>query len=460
MTIKIISQSSGAAAAPAASSSLFRQPGQAQAGDLFASLLSGLGDTLLTDPQAALLGQDAALSPLARKLKAAKTEVGAEDAPQQALADLNAMLGAAALLPPLKQPVSADAAPAASQPQADELAASLAEQPIAADPTLMAALAANALPAQSTDALATNNEATEALAEQPLTPGAQAPLTALAGEHAVAANQPRALTGASHETKGAASDVGKNASAATANALSQAPSAAQEQIQTAADALGARRATAAELAAASQKNPSGAADFTQALQEAAHQAAADAPAVVATDGRNVQIALPAAERGAPQHVVTIPTPVGQPQWSDDVGQQVVVMMNAKLETAQLQVNPPDLGPVEISLKIGDDGSAKLSFIAGVAETRQALEQGLPRLSSMLADNGIRLADAQVSSGQGQAFRDNAQQAQQGQQGGQGRQQGGDPSAAGGHAAAGAVELPAGSVAVNMPLPSSEVSIYA
>ena len=459
MTIKIISQSSGAAAAPAASSSLFRQPGQAQAGDLFASLLSGLGDTLLTDPQAALLGQDAALSPLARKLKAAKTEVGAEDAPQQALADLNAMLGAAALLPPLKQPVSADAAPAASQPQADELAASLAEQPIAADPTLMAALAANALPAQSTDALATNNEAAEALAEQPLTPGAQAPLAALAGEHAVAANQPRALTGASHETKGAASDVGKNASAAAANALSQAPSAAQEQIQTAADALGARRATAAELAAASQKNPSGAADFTQALQEAAHQAAADAPAVVATDGRNVQIALPAAERGAPQHVVTIPTPVGQPQWSDDVGQQVVVMMNAKLETAQLQVNPPDLGPVEISLKIGDDGSAKLSFIAGVAETRQALEQGLPRLSSMLADNGIRLADAQVSSGQGQAFRDNAQQAQQGQQGGQGRQQGGDPSA-GGHAAAGAVELPAGSVAVNMPLPSSEVSIYA
>lgn len=459
MTIKIISQSSGAAAAPAASSSLFRQPGQAQAGDLFASLLSGLGDTLLTDPQAALLGQDAVLSPLARKLKAAKTEVGAEDAPQQALADLNAMLGAAALLPPLKQPVSADAAPAASQPQADELAASLAEQPIAADPTLMAALAANALPAQSTDALATNNEAAEALAEQPLTPAAQAPLAALAGEHAVAANQPRALTGASHETKGAASDVGKNASAAAANALSQAPSAAQEQIQTAADALGARRATAAELAATSQKNPSGAADFTQALQEAAHQAAADAPAVVATDGRNVQIALPAAERGAPQHVVTIPTPVGQPQWSDDVGQQVVVMMNAKLETAQLQVNPPDLGPVEISLKIGDDGSAKLSFIAGVAETRQALEQGLPRLSSMLADNGIRLADAQVSSGQGQAFRDNAQQAQQGQQGGQGRQQGGDPSA-GGHAAAGAVELPAGSVAVNMPLPSSEVSIYA
>lgn len=120
-----------------------------------------------------------------------------------------------------------------------------------------------------------------------------------------------------------------------------------------------------------------------------------------------------------------------------------------------------MGPVEISLKMGNDGSAQLSFVSGVAETRQALEQGLPRLSAMLADNGIRLADAQVSSGQGQNSRDASQFAQQGQagqgQGQQGGQASGRPATAQELMAAG---LPADTVAVNMPIPSSDVSIYA
>ena len=75
MTIKIISN------APTAtpSTSLFKQPGSANAGaiDLFSSLLGGqLGelDTLLGDTlnKSTLQSEDAALSPLARKLKALK----------------------------------------------------------------------------------------------------------------------------------------------------------------------------------------------------------------------------------------------------------------------------------------------------------------------------------------------------------------------------------------------------
>ncbi len=214
------------------------------------------------------------------------------------------------------------------------------------------------------------------------------------------------------------------------------------------------------VAATGQKTRPEAADFTQTLREAAAQAAADTPAPVAADGRQIQVAVPSAQRGAPQHVVSIPTPVGQPQWTDDVGQQVVMMMNAKLETAQLQVTPPDMGPVEISLKIGSDGAAQVSFVAGVAETRQALEQGMPRLSAMLADNGIRLADAQVSSGQGQAFRDNTQFAQQGQQGGgqsgHGQQSGHVP---GSQDQAVLMNLPDSAI-TSQSVSNNEVSIYA
>lgn len=404
MTIKVTSQSTAANAA----TSLFRQPGaQGDSTDLFASLLAGLGDTLLTDPKTGLLGDDAALSPLARKLKAAK----AGDQPQQSQSDLNAMLGAAALLPQVQQ--------------------ALAQQ-------------------LNTQKTVTGQEGESRAGTG--SPGVDPALLAAIATHGRLNPQAGAEQGNTSDGKPQA----QPGMQALANALGQKqgegkPAEVQASNQTAAPA---------EVAATGQKTRPEAADFTQTLREAAAQAAADTPAPVAADGRQIQVAVPSAQRGAPQHVVSIPTPVGQPQWTDDVGQQVVVMMNAKLETAQLQVTPPDMGPVEISLKIGSDGAAQVSFVAGVAETRQALEQGMPRLSAMLADNGIRLADAQVSSGQGQAFRDNTQFAQQGQQGGgqsgHGQQSGHVP---GSQDQAVLMNLPDSAI-TSQSVSNNEVSIYA
>ncbi|PXX77632.1 flagellar hook-length control protein FliK [Rivihabitans pingtungensis] len=404
MTIKVTSQSTAANAA----TSLFRQPGaQGDTSDLFASLLAGLGDTLLTDPKTGLLGDDAALSPLARKLKAAK----AGDQPQQSQSDLNAMLGAAALLPQVQQ--------------------ALAQQ-------------------LNTQKTVTGQEGESRAGTG--TPGVDPALLAAIATHGRLNAQAGAEQGNTSDGKPQA----QPGMQALANALGQ----KQGEGKSAEVQASSQTAAPAEVAATGQKTRPEAADFTQTLREAAAQAAADTPAPVAADGRQIQVAVPSAQRGAPQHVVSIPTPVGQPQWTDDVGQQVVVMMNAKLETAQLQVTPPDMGPVEISLKIGSDGAAQVSFVAGVAETRQALEQGMPRLSAMLADNGIRLADAQVSSGQGQAFRDNTQFAQQGQQGGgqsgHGQQSGHVP---GSQDQAVLMNLPDSAI-TSQSVSNNEVSIYA
>ncbi|WP_277061280.1 flagellar hook-length control protein FliK [Rivihabitans pingtungensis] len=391
-----------------AATSLFRQPGaQGDTSDLFASLLAGLGDTLLTDPKTGLLGDDAALSPLARKLKAAK----AGDQPQQSQSDLNAMLGAAALLPQVQQALAQQLNTQKTVTgQEGESRAGTGTPGV--DPALLAAIATHG----RLNAQAGTEQGNTSDGKPQAQPGMQALANAL----------------------GQKQGEGK-------------PAEVQASNQTAAPA---------EVAATGQKTRPEAADFTQTLREAAAQAAADTPAPVAADGRQIQVAVPSAQRGAPQHVVSIPTPVGQPQWTDDVGQQVVVMMNAKLETAQLQVTPPDMGPVEISLKIGSDGAAQVSFVAGVAETRQALEQGMPRLSAMLADNGIRLADAQVSSGQGQAFRDNTQFAQQGQQGGgqsgHGQQSGHVP---GSQDQAVLMNLPDSAI-TSQSVSNNEVSIYA
>ncbi len=451
MTIKIISN------APTAtpSTSLFKQPGSANAGaiDLFSSLLGGqLGelDTLLGDTlnKSTLQSEDAALSPLARKLKALKNtpEITQEATTPTPTPDTNlaAMLSAAALLPlPARIPAPARDPDAVTEG--------------AAQPEL--GVSTDLLVSADTEQAATSQTITSpALAQVPVTTTVAAPSSEASDTESAATNTRSAATNTS------AAWVDPKLATAPAPATSQQPpaltSAEQKPRVELAVATELPSKTAAELAANGQKSRQDAADFTQALKETVAEATTST-APLASDGRQIQVAVPSAQRGAPAHVITIPTPVGQPQWADDVGQQVVVMMNSRLETAQLQVTPPDMGPVEISLKMGNDGSAQLSFVSGVAETRQALEQGLPRLSAMLADNGIRLADAQVSSGQGQNSRDASQFAQQGQAGqGQGQpggQANGRPATAQELIAAG---LPADTVAVNMPIPSSDVSIYA
>ncbi len=449
MTIKIISN------APTAtpSTSLFKQPGSANAGaiDLFSSLLGGqLGelDSLLGDTlnKSTLQSEDAALSPLARKLKALKNtpEITQEATPPTPDTNLAAMLSAAALLP-LPARISAPA----RDPDAVTEGSTQPELGVSTD-LLVSADAEQAATSQTITS--------PALAQVPGTTTVAAPSSEASDTESAATNTRSAATNTS------AAWVDPKLATAPAPATSQQPpaltSAEQKPRVELAVATELPSKTAAELAANGQKSRQDAADFTQALKETVAEATTST-APLASDGRQIQVAVPSAQRGAPAHVITIPTPVGQPQWADDVGQQVVVMMNSRLETAQLQVTPPDMGPVEISLKMGNDGSAQLSFVSGVAETRQALEQGLPRLSAMLADNGIRLADAQVSSGQGQNSRDASQFAQQGQAGqGQGQpggQANGRPATAQELIAAG---LPADTVAVNMPIPSSDVSIYA
>ena len=215
----------------------------------------------------------------------------------------------------------------------------------------------------------------------------------------------------------------------------------------------------AALGAAQKKLPS-AADFATQLAAADKANITEAPTVVAANGNSLQVAVPnlgAKADAAPVHIINVATPVLHPRWVEDVGQHVNVMMNTKLESAQLQVNPPNMGPVDITLKMGPDG-AQLSFVAAVPETRQALEDGLARLSTMLADNGIQLSEANVSSGQPQSGQ-NAQ-AQANDQ--LARQQNGSGGRQGQGSGSGDVEVDAeilGEVATrSMPLPDGTLSI--
>jgi len=95
--------------------------------------------------------------------------------------------------------------------------------------------------------------------------------------------------------------------------------------------------------------------------------------------------------------VTLPlsTPIREQSWSGDFAQKIVWLATNDKQTAQITLNPPHMGPIEISLNL-DKGNASASFVSANAEVRDAIETALPRLREMFASAGIELGQANVS----------------------------------------------------------------
>lgn len=94
--------------------------------------------------------------------------------------------------------------------------------------------------------------------------------------------------------------------------------------------------------------------------------------------------------------LSLPTSVRDQNWSADFGQKVVWLATHDKQSAQLTLNPPQMGPIEIALNI-DKGNASVSFVSANAEVRDAIETALPRLREMFASAGIELGQTNVSS---------------------------------------------------------------
>lgn len=102
---------------------------------------------------------------------------------------------------------------------------------------------------------------------------------------------------------------------------------------------------------------------------------------------------------APVLAAPLPTPhVGAEDFEARFGAQLEWMADQKIGHARIRVTPHDLGPVEVRLHMDGD-RIRAEFVSAQAETRQALEQGLPRLRDLLGESGFQLAHAGVGSGQ-------------------------------------------------------------
>lgn len=101
----------------------------------------------------------------------------------------------------------------------------------------------------------------------------------------------------------------------------------------------------------------------------------------------------------------VDTPVRDPAFGQEFSQKIVWLAGQDKQSAQLTLNPPQLGPVEVSLKISGD-QATAVFSSPHAEVREAIEAALPRLREMMGSAGLELGQANVSS---QSFQQQQQQ---------------------------------------------------
>jgi flagellar hook-length control protein FliK len=91
----------------------------------------------------------------------------------------------------------------------------------------------------------------------------------------------------------------------------------------------------------------------------------------------------------------IPLPVNHPDWDQALGQRVVWLVKQDVQGAELRINPPQLGPVEMRIVMNND-QASVSFTSQHAAVREALEAAVPRLRDMFSDNGLSLVNVNVS----------------------------------------------------------------
>ncbi|APO93847.1 flagellar hook-length control protein FliK [Xanthomonas vesicatoria] len=90
-----------------------------------------------------------------------------------------------------------------------------------------------------------------------------------------------------------------------------------------------------------------------------------------------------------------PTPeMGSDTFDDAIGARLSWLADQKIGHAHIKVTPNEMGPVEVRLHLEGD-KVNASFTAANADTRQALEQSLPRLREMLGQNGFQLGQADV-----------------------------------------------------------------
>ncbi|MEO7072467.1 MAG: flagellar hook-length control protein FliK [Rhodanobacter sp.] len=140
---------------------------------------------------------------------------------------------------------------------------------------------------------------------------------------------------------------------------------------------------------------------------ALHEASGDAP-TGAVGAPTAQAGMPAAP------LVQVVAPVGTPAFAPELSQQITWFASQDIKHARIRLHPEELGMVDLKITV-HHGNVDVAFTAQHPGAVLALQQSLPQLDQMLAQQGLSLGHSEVS----QHGRDDASDRGRGNGGGDG-----------------------------------------
>lgn len=93
--------------------------------------------------------------------------------------------------------------------------------------------------------------------------------------------------------------------------------------------------------------------------------------------------------------LTVQTPVQQPGFGEDLGQRVMWMVKNDMQAADIKINPPHLGPIEVRVTINNDQTS-ITFNTPHALVKEALDLAMPRLRELFGDANSLVTNVNVS----------------------------------------------------------------
>ncbi len=97
--------------------------------------------------------------------------------------------------------------------------------------------------------------------------------------------------------------------------------------------------------------------------------------------------------------LTIAVEIDNPEWSNKFSEHIIWLGQQEIKGAVIKINPEDLGPLEINIKVIND-VASVNITTHNQNVREIIDQSLPKLQAMMAEQGLNLSEVQIDSDTG------------------------------------------------------------
>lgn len=91
-----------------------------------------------------------------------------------------------------------------------------------------------------------------------------------------------------------------------------------------------------------------------------------------------------------------PLPMNQSAWAEGLVNRVMYLSSQNLKSADIQLEPAELGRLDIRVNVAADQATQVTFISGHAGVRDALDSQVHRLRELFAQQGLAQPDVNVA----------------------------------------------------------------